>query len=260
MKPIRSPFLIFTLLFTASLLTPRAFATFAPDADQLLRAMSAKLAAAQSFSFEAKREMDPGLVDGTIVPQKASVSVSVQRPNKIAAVAVSKAGTRHFIADGRALALCDAKSNHYAIVPMRTTIDGLVTRLDTQFGFVPPLADFAVSNPYAELRQNAHTISYLGLGKTKAGFLGLGGVQCHRIALQGKVANAELWIGVNDQLPYKMTATFHRAGQPQLRIAFSNWNLAAPVTTATFAFNPPAGAQKIEMMSTAQMEAASRKR
>ncbi len=258
MKPILSPLLTIAALIAASLLP--AFATYVPDADQILRQMSAKLASAQSFSFEAKREIDPGLIEAAVVPQKAKVSVAVQRPGKIAAVAVSKAGTRHFIADGRTLTLLDAKSNHYATVPMRTTIDGLVEKLDTKFGFVPPLADFAVSNPYAEIRRQAHTVTYLGLGKTKAGFLGLGGVQCHRIALQGKAADAELWIGVNDQLPHKMVATFHLEGRPQLRIAFSHWNLAAPVTAATFAFTPPPGAQKIEMMTTAQMEATARKR
>ncbi len=257
MKPTLSPLLTIAAIFAFSLL-PAAAAE--PDADQLLRQMSAKLAAAQSFSFEAKREIDPALTEGSPVPQKANVSVSVLRPNKIDAVAVSKSGTRHFIADGRTLTLLDARSNHYATVPMRTTIDGLVEKLDTKFGFVPPLADFAVSNPYAELRRQAKTITYLGVGKTKAGFLGLGGVQCHRIALQGKVADAELWIGVNDQLPYKMVATFHLDGQPQLRIAFSHWNLTAPATAATFAFTPPPGAQKIEMMTTAQMEATSRKR
>lgn len=249
------------LLALLTLLTPPAFAADAPapDADQILRQMSAKLAAAQSFTFEAKREMDPGLVEASVVPQKAHVSVAVQRPNKIVAHAVSKLGTRHFIADGRTLTLVDEKPNHYATVPMRTTIDGLVEKLDTKFGFVPPLADFAVSNPYAEIARQAQTVTYMGVAKSKAGFLGLGGVPCHRIALQGKIADAELWIGVNDQLPYKLVATFHLAGQPQLRIAFSNWNLAAPVSAAAFAFTPLQGAQKIEMMTTAQMEATSRK-
>jgi hypothetical protein len=228
----------------------------APNADQLLRAMSAKLAAAKSFTFEATREIDPALLDGHDLPEKARVAVAVQRPNKLAAQATGKAGTRRFVADGRTLSLLDGKANHYATVPMRTTIDGLVDQLDQKYGFVPPLADFAVSNPYAELRRQAHTIAYLGRGKTSEGFLGLGGVECHRIGLKGKVADAELWITVGDQLPRKLVATFHRAGQPQLRIAFSQWNLAAAVSAADFTFTPPSGAQKIEMWTTAKMQAA----
>ena len=65
---------------------------------------------------------------------------------------------------------------------------------------------------------------------------------------------AELWIGQDDLLPRKLVATFHRDGQPQLRLDFSAWNLAAPIAPATFTFTPQKGAQPIEMWTTAQME------
>lgn len=58
-----------------------------PTADQLLRQMSAKLAAAQTFTFTATREIDPALLGGHGVPEKARIA---------AARAVSQAGARHF--------------------------------------------------------------------------------------------------------------------------------------------------------------------
>ncbi len=251
MKPTSSRIIISLALLTGSLL-PAVAAE--PAADQVLRQMSAKLAAAKTFSFAATREIDHALLEGHNVPEKARITAVVQRPNKLAAKAASKAGARRFLFDGRTLTLMNDKTNHYATVPMRTTIDGLVDVLDETYGFVPPLAEFALSNPYAEFRRQAHTVAYLGRGKTTAGFLGLGGVECHRLALKGKAADAELWIAVSDQLPRKLVATFHRAGQPQVRIAFSSWNLAAPA--ADFTFTPPSGAQKIEMWTTAKMQAA----
>ena len=153
----------------------------------------------------------------------------------------------------------DEKKNVYATVPMRATLDGLVAQLDAKYGFTPPLAEFAVSNPYRGIREQARSVTYLGRGKTTGGFLGLSGVECHRLALKGKVADAELWIAVGDSLPRKLVATFHRSGQPQLHIAFSAWNLAAPVTAADFTFTPPKGAEKIEMWTTARMQAATQK-
>lgn len=242
-------------LFAASLL-PLAAAE--PNADQLLRQMSAKLAAAHSFRFEATRESDPGLLEGYNLPAKARVTVVAQRPNKLAARSESKAGLRRFIFDGRTLSLLDEKKNDYTTVPMRTTIDGLVDQLDQKYGFVPPLAEIALSNPYAEFHREAHTVTYVGREKMAGGFLGLGSVECHHLALKGKEADAELWIAVGDQLPTKLVATFHRAGQPQLRIAFSNWNLAASVTAADFQFAPPKGAERIEMWTTAKMQAATK--
>jgi hypothetical protein len=249
MKPTQP--IITLALFAASLL-PVAAAE--PNADQLLRQMSAKLAAANSFTFEATREIDPALLEGHDVPEQARIAASVQRPNKLAARAVSKHGARRFIFDGRTAALLDEKPNHYSVVPMRTSLDGLVAQLDAKYGFTPPLAEFALSDPYKDIRRQAQTITYLGRAKTTAGFLGLSGVECHRIGLKGKEADAELWIAVGDQLPRKLVATFHRDGRPQVRIAFSNWNLAAPA--ADFTFTPPQGAQKIEMWTTAKMQAA----
>lgn len=227
--------------------------------DELLRQMSAKLAAAKSFTFQATREIDPALLDGRKVAEKARVSVSVQRPGKLVGRATSKEGVRRFIADGRALTLVDEKANHYAIVPMRTTIDGLVEKLEAEYGFTPPLAEFALSNPYADFRRQAQTVTYLGRAKVAGGFLGLGGEECHRIGLKGRRADAELWVGVGDQLPRKLVATFHQPGNPQVRIQFSKWNLSAPASAADFQFTPPPGAQKIEVWTTARMQAATRK-
>lgn len=229
------------------------------NADQLLRQMSSKLASAQNFSCEAIREIDPQLLGDRNIPEKARVSATVLRPNKLAAKSASKSDTRHFIADGKTLTLFDEKTNHYAVVPMRTSIDGLVEQVDKVYGFVPPLAEFLLSDPYKDLRRQSKSITYLGSGRTKAGFLGLFGVECHRIWLSGKEADAELWIGVDDQLPHQMTATFHLPGNPQLRLSFVKWNLAESTPVAAFTFTPPEGAQKIEMWTTARMRSANKR-
>lgn len=230
-----------------------------PNADQLLRQMSSKLAAARSFSFKAVREIDAGLLPGRDKPEKAKISVIVQRPNQLAAVSRSNHGVRRAVADGTQLSLLDESTNHYSVIPMRTSIEGLVERLDKHYGFTPPLAEFALSDPYKDFKRQAKSITYLGRGKTTVGFLGMFGVDCHRLALNGKEASAELWIGVDDQLPRKLTATFHREANPQVRITFSEWNLAAPVSATEFTFTPPKGAQKVEMWTTTQMESAAKR-
>lgn len=237
----------------ALLALPAVAAPPEKNADQMLRQMSAKLAAARSFTFEATRELDAALQADGALPAKARVSVAVQRPNKLAARATSQLGTRRFVFDGRTLSLLDGKPNVYATVPMATSIDGLVEVLDAKYGFVPPLAEFAVSNPYAELVGKGRTVTYLGRVKATGGFLDFAGTECHRIGLKGRGADAELWVAVGDGLPRKLVATFHRAGNPQVRVVFSKWNLAAPA--ADFTFTPPQGAEKTEMWTTAKMQA-----
>jgi len=233
-----------------------AFAAENPNADRILHQMSDKLAAAQTFSFEATRKIDGSLIPGLNMPSEADITATVQRPNKITARAESdETGVRRFVADGHTLYLLDEKKKLYAAVPMHTSLDGLVTVLDEKYGFVPPLAEFAISDPYADFRRQAQTITYLGEDNVGGSFLGLGGAECYHLGLKGKDADAELWIGVSDQLPYKLVATFHRKGNPQMQIKFSSWNLKATAGPNDFTFSPPKGAMKIEMWTNARMDA-----
>ena len=247
MKPILPLSLTAFAVLILSLL-PAAAAQ--PDADQILRQMSAKLAAAQSFNFRATREIDRALLPGHKAPEKAHLDVTVQRPNKIAADSTSKDGVRHFYADGRNLSLVDVTKNLYATVPMHTSIDGLVAEVDRKYGFTPPLAELALSDDYQDIRRKAKSVSYLGQGNS-------GNVACHRLALLGKLVDAELWLGVSDQLPRRIIVTVkNRPGRPKLTVEFSDWNLAASVTGKEFVFMPPKGALKIPMITTAKATAA----
>jgi hypothetical protein len=252
--------LALTAIFTsAALAAEPSKPSDGSNADQILRQMSDKLRAARSFTVTAHRRIDADLLDATAVAEDALIEARVLRPNKLAAHAKTDLGVRHLYADGRTLTLLDERANAYAVVPMRTNIEGVVAALDENYGFMPPLAEFAVSNPYKALRSEAQSVAYVGREKLGAGFLGMGGVECHRLALRGKAADAELWIAVDDSLPRKLVATFHREGQPQVRVDFSSWNLAAPVSESDFAFTPPTGAERIELWTTARMSAASKK-
>jgi len=255
------------LLTAASLTLTTLFAspapaadTTKPSADAILREMSSTLAGARSFRFEAHRQIDPALIGEHNLPADAHVVVTVLHPNKIAARSTSKDDVREFYADGRTLSLLDVKKNLYATEPMHTSLDGLVAELDEKYGFTPPLAELALSNVYADIRWKSRNISYVGEETVPGGFLGLSGVACHRLALSGRVLDAELWVGVNDHLPKKLVATARgRAGKPQIKVDFSDWNLGPSVTDQDFTFVPPKGAMKITMSTSAEMQATHKK-
>jgi len=251
-----------SLALTALFVSPAPAAEPArPDADAILREMSATITGARSFRFEAHRQIDPALLGERILPADAHVVVTVQHPNKIAARSTSKDDVREFYADGQTLSLLDVKKNFYATVPMRTSLDGLVAELDAKYGFTPPLAELALSNVYADIHWKARSISYVGEENVPGGFLGLGGTACHRIAISGSKIDAELWVGVNDHLPKKLVATAKaRAGKPQIKVEFSGWNLAPSVTDHDFTFVPPKGATKITMSTAEDLKAPHKKK
>ena len=255
MKP-----LVLTLLAAAAVTgAAQAAEPLTQDPHAVLRAMSGKLAASKEFSFTAVREIDAALSHSGDLPEKAKVTLHVSRPGRLASRSVTSGRTMRLVADGTTLTLLNETQNHYAQVPVPATIDALIDRLEAEYGFVPPLADFAVSNPEKEMLRHARTVKYLGTTTLRTGFLGLGRLECHRIGLSGPIADAELLISKKDNLPRQLTATFRQAGEgaaPALRVTFLQWKLDSPAPAGTFTFTPPSGADRIEMWTSARMRAA----
>jgi hypothetical protein len=63
----------------------------------------------------------------------------------------------------------------------------------------------------------------------------------------------ELWLAKNEQsLPRRLIVTYRDLpGQPNFIAEFSDWNLNAHPADADFAFQPPAGAQQVQLKPTA---------
>lgn len=220
---------------------------------EVLKGMSDKLAGAKVFSFKANREVNATIAAARNLQATTAIDVIVQRPNSVVGSSTNADGVRRMYYDGTTFTMLDAKENMYASVALLGTLDSLPGQLASKFGFVPPLADFVISNPYQDMRLRAKTITYSGTEMA-----GTPAVECHHIALSGSAANSELWIAVSDNLPRKMTATVKGATGTQLTIDFTEWNLNATVTPETFVFTPPKDSQQIPMVTTAEMQAAAK--
>lgn len=223
------------------------------DPDQLLRRMSEKLGQAKNLSFKVDRKLDAALVEGLNVPENAQIEISVSRPGRFMAKSDSKDNARKVFFDGQNLTIYDETMKVYATAPVAGTIDEAVAKIDEKYGFTPPLAEFILSDPYAALGKQIKSKAYKGKEN-------IAGVECHHLSLVGDVADSELWIGAADLLPRKLIATFKdREGSPKLQADFSNWNLAPTLDDKIFAFVAPTGAEKIEMVTEAQMKEAAAK-
>jgi hypothetical protein len=217
------------------------------DPDQLFRQMSEKLAQTKKLTFKVNRKLDAALVEGRNVPENAQIEISVSRPSKFLAKSEAPDNARQFVFDGQNLSVYDESMKLYASVSLPGTIDEVVAKIDEEYGFTPPLAEFILSDPYGALNPRIKTRTYKGKETVN-------GVECHHLSLGGEVADSELWIGVADLLPRKLVATFkNRDGNPQLQADFSDWNLAAPIDDQFFAFVAPPGAESIDMITEAQM-------
>jgi hypothetical protein len=237
--------------------TAKAASTAAPNADTILRQTSDKLAAAKHFSFKATREVAADVAAGNDLQARSEVNITVQRPSHLVGSSASQGEVRHFYFDGKNFTLLLTKENMYSTVPVKTSLDALPVELAETYGVVPPLADFVVSDLYKDFHRRAKAIAYAGMGTFTPSSGGTAPVECHRLALSGTVADSELWIGVGDHLPRKLTATIKGGATPEkaLTIEFLEWNMAAPVNDQMFVFTPPAGAKKIRMVTMDEMHA-----
>jgi hypothetical protein len=222
--------------------------TATTDPDQLLRQMSEKLAQAKSFSFKVDRKLDAALVEERNVPENAQIEIAVSRPAKFQAKSDSKDNVRQVFFDGQNLSIYDETMKLYATAPVAGTIDEAVAKIDEKYGFTPPLAEFILSDTYKALSPKIKSKTYKGKET-------IAGTECHHLSLSGEDADSELWIGTADMLPRKLVATFkNREGSPKLEADFSSWNLAPTLDDKAFTFVPPTDAEKIEMVTEAQMK------
>lgn len=248
-----SAFVLLALAFACSHTPENTATTASTDPDQLLRQMSEKLAQAKNLTFKVERKLDAALVDGRNVAENAQIEISVSRPGKFQAKSSSTDNVRQIFFDGQNLSIYDETMNLYATAPVAGTIDEAVAKIDKKYGFTPPLAEFILSDPYKALSPQIKSKTYQGKEN-------IAGVECHHLTLLGDVADSDLWIGAVDLLPRKLVATFkNREGSPKLQADFSNWNLAPTLNDKMFAFVAPQDAEKIEMVTDAQVQETSAK-
>ena len=243
-----STFVIIVALSSACSRAPENATAVNNDPDQILRQMSQKLGQAKTLSFKVERKLDAALVEGRDIAENALIEISVSRPNKFVAKSDSKDNVRHLYFDGQNVSIYDETMKLYATVPVPGSIDEVVAKVDEKYGFTPPLVEFILSDSYGALGRHINSKSYNGKESVD-------GVECHRVKLGGEVADSELWIGTADLLPRRLVAAFKdREGSPKLEANFSSWDLAAAHDDKIFAFVAPKDAEKIDMVTEAQMK------
>jgi hypothetical protein len=212
-----------------------------PRADEVLRAMSERLAGLERFAFEAEETFDE-IPDGEPRIQLSNVRrAAVERPNRLAADADGDTMNRAAWLDGKTATVLDKAHNVYGQVAVPPTIDAALDALAEQYGIEPPLEDFVFSDPYAILTEAVRYGRYLGLHHA-------GGVMCHHLVFVQDTIEWQIWIDAGeDPLPRKFVITYVRdPGEPQYSAVLRKWNLDPVFPEGLFTFEAPPGARRVE--------------
>jgi len=209
--------------------TPAYKMTLEPKAMDLLKAMSARLAAAKSMAFTAVVGYEYPSKLGPPIVYTTRYDVTMQRPDKLRILTPGDGPASEFYYDGKAMAAYDPAANLAAVAAAPPTIDGALKDAYNKAAIYFPFMDMLVTDPYAALTDGAVLAFYVGPSGV------VGGVKTDMVVWANKDVFMQIWIGADDKLPRRIRAIF-RADPRQLRheMDLSNWQLDGAVPPETF--------------------------
>lgn len=218
-------------------------------ADARLKAMSATLAAAQSFSFSTTARIERVNAKGEKVARESTSEFVVARPNRFWNKRVRDGAGGLGVYDGTTLSLQSDAEKVWSQVEMPPTLDEALDYAAEVYRFPMPVADLLYSDPYGSFVAD-DTAAKSG-GKES-----INGVDCEKVIVKTPVVEADIWIEAGDRaLPCKLDIIYTEQDQkPHATIVFSNWNLAPAVDDKLFAYSAPAGYNKIRMVAEMSAE------
>ena len=215
-----------------------------PRADELVRQMSERLARAGAFALEAEEVYDE-VPDQSPRRQLTDLRrVAMRRPDRLVGDTSGDAMNRTFWYDGKVFSALDKEQNVWASGAVPPTVDKALDWVFDQTGTVIPLGDFLYADVYERLMGDVQRGVYLGIHEAA-------GVPCHHLSFEQATIDWQIWIDAGrEPLPRKLVITYKTEDEvPQYSVTIRKWNLQAKLPDTLFAFSPPEGATRVEVVA-----------
>ena len=201
-----------------------------PKAIELLKATSARLAAAHTLSFTAVEIFEHPSRQGHPLAYATQSNVTLQRPDKLRVLIAGDGPASEFYYDGHVMMAYAPAENLLAAADAPPTIDATLQAAYNLAGIYFPFTDLIVTDPYKDMAGGLVLAYYMGQSRV------VGGTTTEIVAYIDKDVFLQMWIGAEDKLPRLVHATF-LSDPERMRhhLEFSNWQLDAPVSVDAFA-------------------------
>src|SRR5262245_55772073 len=211
-----------------------------PKAIEILKASSARLAAARSMSFTAVASYESPSLPGPALVYTTTSQVTLQRPDKLKVITPGDGPASEFYYDGKVMMAFMPVENLVAIADAPPTIDATLEAAYKTAGIYFPFTDAIVADPYGDIAKGLEMAFYIGQSKV------VGDTTTDMVAYAGDGVFVQIWIGAQDKLPRRARAVF-RNDPLRLRheVDFSNWQLGTGAVPGMFASAKAASAKRI---------------
>jgi hypothetical protein len=210
-------------------------------ATDILKASSARLAAAKSMSFtaivsyESPSRLGPPLIYST------KSEVTMQRPDKLKVITLGDGPASEFYYDGKTMTAYSPAENLVAVANAPPTIDAALVAADESAAIYFPFDDVIVTDPYKDIAAGLKSAFYIGQS------IVVDGVKTDMVGYVTGDVFVQAWIGVDDKLPHRLYAVYLN-DKARLRhvLALSNWQLDGAVAADTFVSTKAAAANHMD--------------
>ncbi|CAB3809612.1 DUF2092 domain-containing protein [Paraburkholderia fynbosensis] len=213
-----------------------------PAAVEALQKMGTWLQSLKRFSVSTDLTGERVLEDGQKLQHSANAELDVDRPHRIRAVLTTARGKREIFFDGKAVTLYTPAQKYFSTVAFDGTIGGLIDRLRDNYGVEIPLADlFVWGTPEAPTGQ-FESAMYAGQDYINDDL-------CNHYAFRQKAIDWQIWISAGaSPMPRKIVITRRDDDARPQSVSILDWTIPPRFKDSDFAFHPPAGAKKIEIV------------
>ena len=211
-----------------------------PKAIELLKATSARLAAAPSLSFTAEEVFEQPSRHGHPLAYTTKSAVTLRRPDGLRVITSGDGPASEFYYDGKQMMAFAPAENLLAVAAAPPTIDAALEAAYKSASIYFPFTDLIVADPYKDMSEGLTLAYYVGQSHV------VGGTTTDMVAYIDRDVFIELWIGAEDKLPRMVRAVFLKDPE-RLRhqLELSNWQLSTAVPANAFTSAKAAGAKRI---------------
>ena len=211
-----------------------------PEAVELLKAMSAKLAAARTMSFTSLATYESPARTGQPLAYTVKAEVTLERPDKLRVITLGDGPRSEFYYDGKTVMAYTPGADLVAVAEAPPTIDEMLRAAYRFAAIYFPFTDVVVADPWDSLAPGLRLAFVMGQSEV------VGDTKTDIVVIADDQTQAQIWIGTDDRLPRRIRATyFNERGNYRHDAELSDWKLDGEVPPGAFTSERAAKAKRI---------------
>ena len=209
-------------------------------ATDLLKAASARLAAARTMTFTAVVSYEIPSRFGPPLVHTTQSEVTLQRPDKLRVLTPADGPAQEFYYDGKTMMAFSPAENLVAVAAAPPTLDAALEAAYHTAAIYFPFTDVIVADPYKDLAEGLDLAFYIGQSKV------VGGTTTDMVAYVTHGVFVQMWIGAEDKLPRRARAVYYDdPAHLRHQMELSNWQLEPVLSPETFTASLASSATRI---------------